>query len=90
VLGSLGLWARWRSWDTYPILHLFSFGPVALRRLVESGGFEVLALVNSELAGPRPLRAIASAAAGAVHALSGRRWVIGPSMELYARRRPQP
>ncbi len=90
VLGSLGLWARWRSWDTYPILHLFSFGPVALRRLVESGGFEVLALVNSELAGPRLLRAIASAAAGAVHALSGRRWVIGPSMELYARRRRQP
>jgi glycosyltransferase involved in cell wall biosynthesis/SAM-dependent methyltransferase len=90
VLGSLGPWARWRSWDTYPILHLFSFGPVALRRLVESGGFEVLALVNSELAGPRLLRPIASATAAAVHALSGRRWVIGPSIELYARRCKQP
>jgi SAM-dependent methyltransferase len=90
VLGSLGPWARWRSWDTYPILHLFSFGPVALRRLVERGGFEVLALVNSELTGPRLLRAIVSAAASTVHALSGRRWVIGPSMELYARRRAQP
>jgi glycosyltransferase involved in cell wall biosynthesis/SAM-dependent methyltransferase len=90
ALGHLGPLARWRSLDTYPILHLFSFGPRALRRLVEDGGFEVLSVVNSELGGSRPLRALASAAAGAVHAVSGRRWVIGPSLELYARRRATP
>jgi glycosyltransferase involved in cell wall biosynthesis/SAM-dependent methyltransferase len=90
ALGHLGPLARWRSWDTYPILHLFSFGPDALRRLVEARGFEVLSVVNSELAGPAVPRALASAAARAVHALSGGRWVIGPSVELYARRRATP
>ncbi len=90
ALGHLGPLARWRSLDTYPILHLFSFGPGALRRLVEDAGFEVLSIVNSELGGARPLRALAAATAGAVHALSGRRWVIGPSLELYARRRVAP
>jgi glycosyltransferase involved in cell wall biosynthesis/SAM-dependent methyltransferase len=87
TLGHLGPLARWRSLDTYPILHLFSFGPRALRRLVEDGGFEVLSVVNSGLGGSRSLRALASVAAGAVHAISGRRWLIGPSLELYARRR---
>jgi glycosyltransferase involved in cell wall biosynthesis/SAM-dependent methyltransferase len=90
ALGHLGLWARWRSWDTYPILHLFAFGPRALRRLMERHGFEVLAVDNSELAGPRLLRGIAAATAGAVRALSGRRWVVGPSLELAARRRTTP
>jgi glycosyltransferase involved in cell wall biosynthesis/SAM-dependent methyltransferase len=90
ALGHLGLWARWWSWDTYPILHLFAFSPRALRRLMERHGFEVLAIDNSELAGPRLLRGIAAAAAGAVRVLSGRRWVIGPSLELTARRRPTP
>jgi glycosyltransferase involved in cell wall biosynthesis/SAM-dependent methyltransferase len=101
ALGSLGPLVRWRGWDTYPILHLFAFGPTALRRLVERGGFEVLAILNSGLASPAPgpartspaaagrrlLRAVTAAAAGAAHAVSGRRWVVGPSIELYARRR---
>jgi SAM-dependent methyltransferase len=86
VLSHLGLWVRWRSWDTYPILHLFAFGPRALRRLVERSGFEVLSVENSELAGPRALRRVAAVVAGTVHAASGRRWVIGPSLELCARR----
>ena len=73
-----------------------------MRRLVEGAGFEVLATLNSGLASPAPgpartgwgaagrrlLRDITTAGAGVVHALSGRRWVIGPSIELYARRRP--
>ena len=90
ALGHLGPLVRWRSWDTYPILHLFSFGPGALRRLVEARGFEVLSVVNSDLAGPAPSRALASTAARAVHALTGGRWVLGPSIELYARRRAAP
>jgi hypothetical protein len=35
----------------------------------------------------RLLRDVTTAGAGLVHTLSGRRWVIGPSIELYARRR---
>jgi hypothetical protein len=100
MLGSLGPLVRWRGWDAYPILHLFAFGPTALRRLVEGNGFEVLSTLNSALASPAPgparsgwtatgrrlLRAVTAAGAGAAHALSGRRWAIGPSIELYARR----
>jgi glycosyltransferase involved in cell wall biosynthesis/SAM-dependent methyltransferase len=103
LLGRLGPLVRCRRWDTYPILHVFAFGPTALRRLLEGGGFEVAATVNSGLvaaspgahaAGPgatarRLLRALTAVAAGVVHALSGRRWVIGPSIEVYARRRGQ-
>jgi hypothetical protein len=90
VLGRLGPWVRWRSLDTYPILHLFAFGPAALRRLAEDSGFEAVSVLNSRLAGAPRLRSVAAAAAGAVHALSGRRWVVGPSIELYARRRTGP
>jgi glycosyltransferase involved in cell wall biosynthesis/SAM-dependent methyltransferase len=101
VLGRLGPFVRWRRWDAYPILHVFAFGPAALRRLVEGSGFEVVATLNSGLASPAPgrasggvagaargmLRTFTTLAAGAAHVLSGRRWVIGPSLELYARRR---
>jgi glycosyltransferase involved in cell wall biosynthesis/SAM-dependent methyltransferase len=90
VLGRLGPWARWRGWDTYPILHLFAFGPAALRRLVERSGFDVLSLANSDLAEGRLQRMVATAAARVAHAASGGRWVIGPSLELYARRRATP
>ena len=105
VLGGLGPLVRWWGWDAYPILHVFAFGPRALRRLVEGAGFEVLATLSSGLASPAPglarsgwaaagrrlLRGVTAAATGAAHALSGRRWVIGPSIELYARRRsPRP
>jgi len=98
LLGRLGPLARWRRWDVYPILHLFAFGPAALRRLVEAAGFEVLATLNSGLAHSTPapggvagaaralLRTVTATAAGAAHVLSGRRWVLGPSLELYARR----
>jgi glycosyltransferase involved in cell wall biosynthesis/SAM-dependent methyltransferase len=101
VLGHLGPFVRWRRLDTYPILHLFTFGPVALRRLVEDSGFEVVATRNSGLAACPPaaggglgglarraLRGITTAAAGAARTLTGGRWLIGPSLELYARRRP--
>jgi glycosyltransferase involved in cell wall biosynthesis/SAM-dependent methyltransferase len=102
ALGRLGPFVRWRRLDAYPILHLFAFGPAALRRLVEDSGFAVVATRNSGLAACPPgaargglgglarrlLRGVTSAAAGAVHALSGRRWLIAPSLELYARRRP--
>jgi glycosyltransferase involved in cell wall biosynthesis/SAM-dependent methyltransferase len=87
ALGHLGPLVRWRSWDTFPIMHLFSFGPGALRHVIEAGGFEVLSVVNSELGGTRSVRALASATAGLVHRLSRRRWAIAPSIELYARRR---
>jgi len=90
ALGRLGPWARWCGLDTYPILHLFAFGPRALRRLVERGGFEVVAVLNSELGGRAPARAVATAAAGALDALSGGRWLVAPSIELYARRRATP
>jgi 2-polyprenyl-3-methyl-5-hydroxy-6-metoxy-1,4-benzoquinol methylase len=100
LLGRLGPLARRRRWDAYPILHLFAFGPAALRRLVEHSGFEVLATLNSPLVDAAPgaargglagaarmlVRTLAATAAAAVHALSGGRWVIGPSFELYARR----
>jgi len=102
ALSRLGPLARWRGWDAYPILHLFAFGPTALRRLVEGAGLEVLETLSSGLASPAPeparsgssaagrlvVRALTAAAVGAVDALSGRRWVVGPSIELYARRRP--
>jgi SAM-dependent methyltransferase len=102
ALGRLGPFVRWRRLDTYPILHLFAFGPVALRRLVEDSGFEVVATRNSELAACPPgaargglgglarraLRGVTTTAAAAARALTGGRWLIGPSLELYARRRP--
>jgi SAM-dependent methyltransferase len=101
ALGRLGPLVRWHGWDAYPILHLFAFGPTALRRLVERAGFEVLEVLSSGLASPAPrppgtslaaagrrlLRAVTATATGAAHAISGRRWVVGPSIELYARRR---
>jgi SAM-dependent methyltransferase len=99
VLGRLGPGVRWRGWDAYPILHVFAFGPRALRRLVERAGFEVLETANSALASPGPPRAglaaaavrgLTRGAAGVVAALSGRRWLAGPSIEVYARRRVEP
>ncbi len=100
VLGRLGPFVRWRGWDVYPVLHVFAFGPAALRRLVERGGFEVVETVNSALAGPAPrpgsgaaalglaaVRALTGGAATVVSALSGGRWLVGPSIEVYARRR---
>jgi glycosyltransferase involved in cell wall biosynthesis/SAM-dependent methyltransferase len=96
VLGRLGPGVRWRGWDAYPILHVFAFGPRALRRLVERAGFDVLETANSALASPGPprvgraagaVRGLTRGGAKLVSALSGGRWLAGPSIEVYARRR---
>jgi len=103
LLGRLGPLVRWRGWDAYPILHVFAFGPAALRRLVERGGFEVLETTNSALASPAPgpartalaalaraaVRRLTRGAAALVAAVSGGRWLAGPSIEVYARRREE-
>jgi len=98
VLGRLGPGVRWRGWDAYPILHVFAFGPRALRRLVERAGFDVVETANSALASPgspraglaaAAVRALTRAGAGVVSALSGGRWLAGPSIEVYARRRDE-
>ena len=100
VLGRLGPAVRWRDWDTYPVLRVFAFGRRALRRLAERAGFEVLEVVNSALASPAPdsaasgvteaarrtLRAVTRGGAAAVSLVSGGRWLVGPSIEIYARR----
>jgi glycosyltransferase involved in cell wall biosynthesis/SAM-dependent methyltransferase len=104
LLGRLGPAARMRAWDAYPVLHLFGFGPDALRRIVERAGFDVLLATNSALAtaGPGRRRSGAVAAVRSLvrlatqtastlaHAVSGGRWLVGPSIEIYARRRAEP
>jgi glycosyltransferase involved in cell wall biosynthesis/SAM-dependent methyltransferase len=81
-----------------PVLHVFAFDAAGLRTLAERSGFEVLTIRNSPPAaepgegtsdGRRAtawLRPLTAAAAGAVAAASGRRWLLAPSIELYARR----
>ena len=133
VLGRLGPGVRWRGWDAYPILHVFAFGPRALRRLVERADFDVVDVLNSALAsprssrvhapaggpgqaagprpGPRPgrgpgrgpatrpgppavaglaaiaVRLLTRSGAAVVSGISRGKWLIGPSIEIYARRR---
>jgi SAM-dependent methyltransferase len=104
LLGRLGPAVRWLGWDAYPILHVFAFGPGALGRLIQRADFEVIAMVNSSLAslapehaGSRPaalaraaLRALTRGGAAALSAVSRGRWLVGPSIEVYARRRGAP
>ena len=90
-------WLR-RVVPLQPVLHVFAFDAAGLRRLAERAGFEVLEVRNSppaaELAeasgdGRRVtalMRALAATTAGAIATASARRWLIGPSIELYARR----
>lgn len=98
-LGPLGPMSALGS---YPVFHLFSFTAAGLRHLVAAAGFEVLEVRNSPLTaeGPeaadapphrlsRVLRALVGGAAGAVARLSGGRWLLAPSIELYARRPPR-
>jgi glycosyltransferase involved in cell wall biosynthesis/SAM-dependent methyltransferase len=93
-LSALGLCARWRGWDRYPILHLFAFPAAGLRRLARRGGFHVLEVRNSWLAADgaaeqrllRLVRFMIALGARSLEVLSRGRVLAGPSIELYARR----
>lgn len=101
-LVSLGPLVRQRGWDGYPILHLFAFTPTSLRQLVVRAGFRILMVYNSPLAAEsvnqdrgqlssvvlQTLRAAISIISRGIQIISGRRWMIGPSIELYAERPP--
>jgi glycosyltransferase involved in cell wall biosynthesis/SAM-dependent methyltransferase len=102
VLIGLGPLARSRGWDTYPVVHHFAFTPAGLRQLVERAGFEVLEVSNSAVASREPVakrpatdtlphwgRATIAAGAAALAELSRDRWLVGPSVELYARKGPR-
>jgi hypothetical protein len=84
---------------SFPVFHLFSFTAAGLRHLVAAAGFEVVEVRNSPLTAEGPeavgapshrishaLRAFVGAATSAVARLSGNRWLMAPSIELYARR----
>jgi len=89
VLNRLGPFVRWREWDAYPVLHHFALAASGLRQLVERAGFTILELRNSPPAvgdARRRGRTPVAAAAAVVAAVSGGRWLVGPSLELYARK----
>jgi glycosyltransferase involved in cell wall biosynthesis/SAM-dependent methyltransferase len=100
LLAALGPLSRWRGWDRVPILHLFALTPRGVRLLVQRAGFEVLDLRNSSLAAEGFARVpgasrrtrlgwlhgCVAAGAGAVRILTQGRLLVGPSIELYARR----
>lgn len=102
LLTSLGPLVRWYGWDGAPILHLFAFTPGGLRSLVMRAGFHVLEIGNSSVAaegflptqkgwratGLRWLCGFIGPAAATVKFLSMGRWLVGPSIELYAQRLP--
>lgn len=102
LLSSLGPVPRWRGWDTYPILHLSAFTPAGLRILAERAGFRVCELRNSppsarRARGTPPGRGVGpwtwaaglvTAGAACVSLVSGGRWLLGPSVELYAVKAP--
>jgi len=97
LLGWAGPLARRTGLDVCPVLHVFSFTPRGLRRLVAGAGFRVLEMRNSPLtaeglagSGAEPgeppgwLRGLLAAGARVVATLSRRRWLLAPSIELYA------
>jgi asparagine synthase (glutamine-hydrolysing) len=99
TLARLGPLGRWRNLAEYPVLHLFSFTADGLATLVAAAGFEVLEVRNSPpvAAGPAAagpgrlgpgLRACIAGGARGIERLTGGRWLLAPSIELYARRRP--
>jgi glycosyltransferase involved in cell wall biosynthesis/SAM-dependent methyltransferase len=94
TLARLGPLARLRGLDAFPILHLYAFGRRALVRLLTGAGFDVLHVINSGLAGApdgragRALGVAVERLSAAVAAASRGRWLLGPSLEVYARRRP--
>ncbi len=102
LLIALGPLVRSRGWDTYPVVHHFAFTPSGLRRLVERAGFRVLEVSNSAPASREPVakhaavgtlprwgRATIAAGAAALAELSRDRWLVGPALELYARKGPR-
>ena len=102
LLIALGPLVRSRGWDTYPVVHHFAFTPAGVRRLVERAGFHVLEVSNSAAAFREPVakhaavqtlprwgRATIAAGAAALAELSRDRWLVGPSVELYARKGPR-
>ena len=101
LLVALGPLVRSRGWDTYPVVHHFAFTPSGLRQLVERAGFQVLAVSNSAATSREPVgkraavetlprwgRATIAAGAATLAELSRDRWLVGPSVELYARKGP--
>ncbi|MGH7354924.1 MAG: hypothetical protein ACRELS_10165, partial [Candidatus Rokuibacteriota bacterium] len=89
LLARLGPCARWRGWDGYPILHVFAFGPSALARLAERAGLTRVEVLNSPRAdGGGRARRLAGGAIGALAALAAAisrgRWLLGPSIEVWA------
>lgn len=100
LMALCGALAQRRGWDRYPILHLYVFTARGLRRLVERAGFRVVEVRNSPFAaewmwssgaGLRSaalacIREFIAGGAASVALLSSGRWVVGPSIELYARR----
>jgi SAM-dependent methyltransferase len=95
ALARLGPLARRRGLDAFPILHVVAFGRRALVRLLTAAGFDVVHVANSGLAGAPGGRAgralgVAVQTLAAVAAKASRgRWLLGPSLEVYARRRPR-
>jgi glycosyltransferase involved in cell wall biosynthesis/SAM-dependent methyltransferase len=102
LLIALGPLVRSRGWDTYPAVHHFAFTPAGLRRLVERAGFRVLETSNSAVASREPVarraavetlprwgRATIAAGAAALAELSRDRWLVAPSVELYAQKGPR-
>src|SRR5213076_1984256 len=51
ALARLGPLARLRGLDAFPIVHVFAFGRGALVRLLTGAGFDVVDVINSDLAG---------------------------------------
>ena len=81
------------------VFHLNSFSPAPLRLLLRRSGFAELKMTNSRPTWGDPYRAfgaadrLVTAAKLGIHGLtqglyflSGRRWILGPSLEAYARR----
>src|SRR5262245_321441 len=100
-LTALGPLARSRRWDAYPIVHHFAFTPEGLQRLAKRAGFGVLEVGNSAVAGQEHATACAltarlsrwgrvaiASSARALAAVSPDRCLVGPSVELYARKGP--
>ncbi len=99
LLSALGPWARSRGLDGLPILHLYGFTQRSLRLLVARTGFAEPVVRNSPFAisanhpKARGIRAavirlvlaLLQLGSSILELLSGGRWLVGSSLELYAR-----